>query len=153
MPHRVYSLYNCTIARRSGEEEHMDVIVDTSVLIAVVTNEPTRPRLIELTTSMQLLAPASVPWEVGNAFSAMLKRKRATLEQVKQALQAYQQIPVRYVDVDIERALMIAAQYELYAYDAYFIVCALQYPGLLLTLDSGLRHAALRAGISVMEIT
>jgi predicted nucleic acid-binding protein len=130
----------------------MDVIVDTSVLIAVVTNEPTRPRLIELTTGVQLIAPASVPWEVGNAFSAMLKRKRASLEQVKQALHAYQQIPVRYVDVDLERALTLAAQYELYAYDAYFLVCALQQTCSLLTLDSGLRHAALRAGISIMEV-
>jgi predicted nucleic acid-binding protein len=131
----------------------MDIIVDTSVLIAVITNEPTRPRLIELTTDAHLLAPASVPWEIGNAFSAMLKRKRATLEQMQQAWNAYQQISLRLLDVDIEQSLRLSAQYDIYAYDAYFIICALQQKSMLLTLDSGLRQAAIQAGVTILEVT
>jgi predicted nucleic acid-binding protein len=131
----------------------MDIIVDTSVLIAVITNEPTRPRLIELTTDTHLLAPASVPWEIGNAFSAMLKRKRATLEQVHHAWQAYHHIPLRLLEVDIEQALTLAARYDIYAYDAYFLVCALQQKCVLLTLDGGLRQVAIQAGITILEVT
>lgn len=130
----------------------MDIIVDTSVLIAVITNEPTRPRLIELTADAHLLAPGSVPWEIGNAFSAMLKRQRATLAQVRQAWSAYAQIPLRFLDVDIEHALSVAAQYNVYAYDAYFIVCALQNKSPLLTLDGGLRQAATQAGVTILEV-
>lgn len=130
----------------------MDIVVDTSVLIAVITNEPTRPRLIALTVDAHLLAPGSVPWEIGNAFSAMLKRKRATLEQVEQAWHAYNQIPLRLLDVDIEQALSVAAQFDVYAYDAYFIVCALQQKSPLLTLDGGLRQAAIQAGVTILEV-
>lgn len=130
----------------------MDIIVDTSVLLAVITYEPTRPRLIELTTDAHLLAPASVPWEMGNAFSAMLKRKRATLEQVRQAWHAYQQIPLRFLEVNMEHALRLADQQRIYAYDAYFIVCALQHKSALITLDGGLRQAAIQAGVTILEV-
>jgi predicted nucleic acid-binding protein len=130
----------------------MNVIVDTSVLIAVITNEPTRPRLIELTADAYLLAPGSVPWEIGNAFSAMLKRRRATLAQVHQAWHAYGHIPLRLLDVDMEQVHRVAAQHDVYAYDAYFIVCALQHKCPLLTLDGGLRQAAIQAGVTIMEV-
>lgn len=130
----------------------MDIIVDTSVLIAAITNEPTRPQLIALTADAHLLAPGSVPWEITNAFSAMLKRKRATLEQVRQAWNAYNQIPLRLLEVDMGQALRVAAQYDLYAYDAYFIVCALQHKSPLLTLDGGLRQAAIQAGVTIIEV-
>jgi len=131
----------------------MDILVDTSVLIAVITNEPIRPRLIDLTMGAHLLAPASVPWEIGNAFSAMLKRKRATLEQIQQAWAAYQQIPLRFVTIDIGHALIIAAKYDIYAYDAYFIAGALQQKSALITLDGGLRQAAHQAGVTILEVT
>ncbi len=131
----------------------MDILVDTSVLIAVMTNEPTRPRLIEMTTGAQLLAPASVPWEMGNAFSAMLKRKRATLDQIQQAWDAYQLIPLRFVPIDMGHALIIAATYDIYAYDAYFIAGALQQKCALITLDGGLRQAAHHAGVTILEVT
>jgi predicted nucleic acid-binding protein len=131
----------------------MDIIVDTSVIIAVITNESTRPRLIELTTDAQLLAPGSVPWEIGNAFSAMLKRKYATIEQIHQAWNAYEQIPLRLIEVDIEAALRIASKHAVYAYDAYFIICALQRKNPLLTLDRGLRQAAIQAGVTIMEVS
>lgn len=130
----------------------MDIIVDTSVLIAVITNEPTRSRLIEVTTGAHLLAPGSVPWEMGNAFSAMLKRKRATLELVREAWNAYEHIPLRLLDVEMEQVLRIASQYGVYAYDAYFIACALQQKSALLTLDSGLRQAAIQAGVTILEV-
>ena len=37
------------------------------------------------------MAPLSVHWEVGNAFSAMLRRQRVTLPDVLTALEAYRQ--------------------------------------------------------------
>jgi len=52
----------------------MDIVVDTSVLIAVIANEPEKDRLIRQTTGADLLAPPSCHWEIGNAFSAMLRR-------------------------------------------------------------------------------
>ena len=57
----------------------MKYVVDASVIIAVIANEPEKERLVEITQGADLLAPASVHWEIGNAFSAMIKRGRVSL--------------------------------------------------------------------------
>ncbi|MGD0015563.1 MAG: type II toxin-antitoxin system VapC family toxin, partial [Bryobacteraceae bacterium] len=57
----------------------MDLVVDTSVILAVLISEPERLNIVELTRDANLLAPASVHWEIGNAISAMIKRKRLTV--------------------------------------------------------------------------
>ncbi|MGB5687069.1 MAG: hypothetical protein WBM35_14775, partial [Candidatus Electrothrix sp.] len=54
-------------------------VVDTCALIAVITDEPERARIVELTRGNTLIGPGCIPWEIGNAFSAMFKRKRLTL--------------------------------------------------------------------------
>lgn len=59
----------------------MKVVVDTSVIIAVIANEPEKDALIAKTKGVELLAPHSLHWKVGNAFSAMLKRQRIRLAQ------------------------------------------------------------------------
>ena len=100
---------------------------------------------------MDLVAPPSVHWEVGNAFSALLRRKRIRRDQVEAALAAYAAIPVRFVDVDLGEAVTLADGLGLYAYDAYVIVCARQQRAPLLSLDREFVGAARRAGAQVME--
>ena len=131
----------------------MIVVVDTSALLAVLVSEPERGAIVLSTVGADLVAPGSVHWEVGNALSAMLKRKRATPPQVQRALAAYAAIPIRLVDVDLALALEIAAEHGLYAYDAYLITCALGQRAPLLSLDRGLAHAAKNAGVQMMEIS
>lgn len=131
----------------------MELIVDTSVLIAVLTGEPTRDYLIARTQGAQLLAPGSVHWEVGNAFSALLKRRRLKLAEVQAALSAYARIPIRFVDVELAGALELADRFGLYAYDAYLMACARRQRAPLLTLDARLGRAAKEAGVEVMEVS
>ncbi len=130
----------------------MDVVVDTSVIIAIITNEASKPELIRATRDAALIAPVSVHFEIGNAFSAMLKRKRVTLEQVARALTHYHDIPIRFVEVDLHASLTIAEQLDLYAYDAYLIHCAERYRGPLLTLDLALRNHASSYGVPLLEV-
>jgi len=130
----------------------MELVVDTSALIAVLTGEPARDQLIARTQGAKLLAPGSVHWEVGNAFSALLKRRRLKLPDVQAALSAYGQIPIRFVDVDLASALELADRFGLYAYDAYLMACARRQRAPLLTLDARLGRAAQQAGVDVLEI-
>lgn len=130
----------------------MAVVVDTSVILAVVLNEATKPALIQRTVNVELVAPASLHWEIGNALSALLKRSRITVDEAQQALVAYQTIPIRFLDVPLDTALAVAAQYGLYAYDAYMVVCAQQMAAALLTLDKGLSTAAHAAHIHCLEV-
>ena len=131
----------------------MLVVVDTSVILAVVLNEATKPELVRLTAGVELAAPLSLHWEIGNALSAMIKRKRITLSEALQALIEYQKIPIRFLDVPLDDTLHVIEQLQIYAYDAYFIVCARQYACPLITLNGGLQTAARAAKISLIEVT
>jgi len=129
----------------------MDVVIDTSAIIAVITNEPERDTLISRTFDASLLAPASSHWEVGNAFSAMLKRRRITLPETRLALRNYERIAMRFVDIDLGQAVELADNFNIYAYDAYVAACAINFRCPLLTLDKGLIEVAEKIGIEVME--
>jgi uncharacterized protein with PIN domain len=86
----------------------MDLVIDTSAIIAVITSEPEQAALAKATASAELIGPASIPWEIGNAFSAMLKRGRIDLPQARTALSLYEQIPIRLVEVDLDAALKLS---------------------------------------------
>lgn len=131
----------------------MEIVVDASVLIAVIANEPDKQKLIDITRESELIAPLSIHWEIGNAFSAMLKRQRVTLEQAVEALETYLQIPVRFVEVELIDSLAIADELNLYAYDAYLLRCAAKYRSPLLTLDKKLILSAKSKKIPVLEVT
>jgi predicted nucleic acid-binding protein len=129
----------------------MDLVVDTSAIIAVIANEAEKPLLIAKTLGYGLLAPHSLYWEIGNAFSAMIKRGRINLEQATAAIEIYKEIPIDLVDVDLKQALEIVDKHKVYAYDAFMIACAVDRGCPLLTLDGGLAYAAKAAGVEVWE--
>jgi len=129
----------------------MYITIDTSALIAVIGNEESKQRIIEITKGCSLCAPVSVHWEIGNAFSAMFKRQKMSIELAKQALAVYRKIPIKFIDVPLERTLEITHAQNMYAYDAYLIQCAQQTSTSLLTLDKGLKALAEKMGISVLE--
>jgi predicted nucleic acid-binding protein len=129
----------------------MDVVIDTSAVIAVVTNAPEKSALIAVTRDATLIAPPSVHWEVGNAFSAMVRRKRIDAAAAKHAIALYQSVPIRFVDIDLRASLDIALQHGLYACDAYLIQCAVATKAPLLTLDRSLRRVAIDAGSTLLD--
>jgi predicted nucleic acid-binding protein len=130
----------------------MNLVIDTSVLIAVLVSEPERTQIIRQTEGYDLIAPGSVHWEIGNALAAMMKRKRITYEQVRTALLSYEKIPIRFRDVDMQMAIDIAHEHELYAYDAYIIACARENRCPLISLDKNLMNAAKKAHVSIVEV-
>jgi len=81
----------------------------------------------------------------------VLKRGCVSLPQALAALDANGQITLTLIEVDLEAAVELSARFNLYAYDAYMIVCAQHLSAPLLTLDGGLRLAARTAGVIVEE--
>lgn len=130
----------------------MDIVIDTSALIAVIVDEPERDKIIELTKGNALIGPGSIPWEIGNVFSAMFKRNRLGLEEAKRGLEIFKSIPLRYIDPDFANAVSISSQANMYAYDAYFLDCALRQKAPLLTLDSRLKETARILKITTLEV-
>ena len=129
----------------------MDIVIDTSALLAVIVAEPERDQIVKLTAGHSLIGPGSIPWEIGNAFSAMLKHRRLGLAEARQGLNIFHDIPLRLVSVDLDNALSIAGQAKIYAFDAYFIDCAIRHGASLLTLDNALKRSALKFGVALTE--
>lgn len=130
----------------------MSLVVDTSVIISVITNEVHKTQIIKKTIGEELLAPISLHWEIANAFSAIFKRNSITLEQAQNAIEYYSQIKIRFVEVDLAKSIEIAYRNEIYAYDAYFIVCAKQFKSSLISLDKGLIEVAKKNKITTIEV-
>lgn len=143
----IIQLYICTVQRAL-----MEIVIDASVLIAVITNEDEKEKLVAMTEEAELIAPLSVHWEIGNAFSSLLKRKRVTIDEALQAIEIYLQIPVRFVEVELTESLELANELGLYAYDAYLLRCAAKYRLPLLTLDARLIQAAKEKKIQILEV-
>jgi predicted nucleic acid-binding protein len=134
------------------QQDPMQIVIDTSAILAVVLEEPQRPGLLAATEGAVLIAPASLPWEVGNGLVALVRRRRLTAAEAVVAWTAYEAIPRRLVEVDVGEAIHLAVEFKLYAYDAYFLVLARRRRLPLLTLDRPLREAARQAGVDLVEI-
>ena len=130
----------------------MDIVIDTSALIAVLVAAPERAALVSATMGHALIGPGSIPWEVGNAFTAMIKQRRIEVADAQRGLEIFRSIPIRYVEVDLANAMSLAAELNSYAYDAYFLECAVRCGAPLLTLDRPLRRAADRIGLRLVHL-
>ena len=130
----------------------MEYIVDASILMAVLMNEPEKHRIVELTADSDLLAPGCVPWEIGNALSAMIRRGRISTDIARLVFQTFERIPLRYVSVAFDNVLQLCGKYQLYACDACYLDCAQRHHIPILSLDKRLRRVAVALGIPTPEI-
>ncbi len=127
------------------------IVADTNTFLAVALDEPEKPLIIDLTLGHELLASEVLPFEVGNALTAMMKKHSLEPDELAPAWDAVRQIPVELRRVDFQDALRIAGRYNVYAYDAYVLGCALATRSPLLTLDRRLKTVAQEAGVEVLE--
>lgn len=129
----------------------MNIVSDTNIFLAVALDEPEKDRIIQLTSELDAVAPEILPYEIGNALSAMIKRKQITHEEAFSAQKTASLIPVRLVSIDIHKALKLAIKFNIYAYDAYYLQCAraMSYP--LITLDKQMKQVAIKLDIEVLE--
>jgi len=129
----------------------MRIIADTNAFIAVALNEPEKDSIIQLTKGCDLAAPDVLPFEIGNALTAMMKRGTLQPDEIQPSWEIIQQIPVELRRIDIKSALNIAATFNLYAYDAYFLECAGSLKSPLITLEHGMQRIAREMGMLVVE--
>ena len=129
----------------------MNLVADTNIFLAIALDEPQKGYIIEVTSDAVLSAPEILPYEIGNALSAMTKRGRISKVEALAAEKAANLIPVRLVSIDIRKALEVAIEYNLYAYDAYFLLCAKSLVQSLMSLDKRMKQVAHDLGIDVLE--
>ncbi|RJP26750.1 MAG: PIN domain-containing protein [Candidatus Omnitrophota bacterium] len=129
----------------------MKITADTNTFLAVALNEPEKEQIIRLSEGHELVAPEVLPFEIGNALTAMMKKNILAKAEVDSAWDQVQHIPVDLRRIDIKSALKIAIKFNIYAYDAYFLECAEVHRSPLLTLDHGMKRIAREIGITILE--
>jgi len=82
----------------------------------------------------------------------MLKRSRITLEQAIEAIEVYQEISLEIVEINLKEAVRLAGKFNIYAYDAYVLQCAIEHNLPLISLDQDMIDIAKREGIQVIEV-
>jgi predicted nucleic acid-binding protein len=130
----------------------MNIIADTNIFLAVTLEEPEKEKIVNITSGCVLYAPRILHFEIGNALTAMVKRRRLTSLEAMEAWRKACKIPVFLLDISIEASLKIAFKYDRYAYDCYFLHLALTKNYHLLSLDRGMIHAAKELRINILEI-
>ena len=129
----------------------MRIVTDSSVFLAVALNEPEKGRLIDITEGHDLIAPDVLPYELGNALSSLLRRRRIGTTDVLKIWDVLMDIPVELKAIEIRAALELARENKIYAYDAYFLECSRHWRCPLLTLDKKLRATADENNIETLE--
>jgi len=129
----------------------MNIVADTNIFLAVALSEPEKSRIVELTYGASILAPEILPYEIGNALSAMVKRNKLGDSEALKVERLTGRIPVRLVGVDVRESLQIALEHRIYAYAAYFLQCARRLGSPLLTLDQRMKQVAGELGIELLE--
>lgn len=129
----------------------MRLVIDTSAILGVLLNQGPKEWLVANTARATLIAPASLPWEIGNALSSLMKRKKINEKEADFVLDSYSKIPIQFVDVDLKASLALVSKHSIYAYDAYLIVCAKHFKIPLVSLDNGLVEVAKKEHVRVLE--
>ncbi len=130
----------------------MNMVIDTSAIIASVMRGPERDALAEAASGHVLIAPGFVRWEVCQALSVMIRQKGIDIVEARRGMEILDNIPLRYVDVDMAQVLTIASRMKGVAADAFLLETAIRYNAPLLTLDRSLGRAAESLGIDVVRL-
>lgn len=97
-------------------------------------------------------APASLRWEVGNAATAGVKRRRLTTKRARQLVTDFEQVTIRELAIDLVRAVDLGLELSIYARDAYILEAARSSGFPLLALDGPIGRNANKIGLSLVEL-
>jgi predicted nucleic acid-binding protein len=129
-----------------------NIVIDTSAILAVLLDEPEKQAVVEATIGSVVCAPASLRWEVGNAATAGVKRRRLTTERARRLVTDFEQVTIRELAIDLLSAVNLGLELGIYAYDAYILEAARSSGFPLLALDGPIRRNAKKLGLTLVEL-
>ena len=126
------------------------LIIDASCIMAVIKQEDTAQEVMTKSSGYELLSAACLPYEVGNSLSKWLKRDLMTANAAVHCYELFKQLPVTLVNVDFEKSLRYSAAEHQYAYDMYYLDCAVRHGCSILSFDEKLISIAKQRGIKCL---
>lgn len=128
----------------------MEILVDASAIMAVIAEEPNKEKVINLTKNAIVLSPNMITYEIANGLTKMMKRKIIGKENMVILYKYFKKINIKFIEIDIEKALEIAMEYNIYAYDACYLESANRLKLPLLTFDTGMQNIGKAMGINIL---
>jgi predicted nucleic acid-binding protein len=123
-------------------------VVDASAIGAVLLVEPEGTWVTTQTDEQDLIAPAILPFEVGNLCWKRLRRARTEAENILAIWAAWTAaLPVRLVQERPVETLRLAQDTGITYYDASYLQLARQHGATLISLDVRLVRAAHRLAL------
>lgn len=120
------------------------LVVDCSVIVASLFDEPDADAATQALRSHALHAPALLPFEFANVARSK-SRAGAPQARVQAALQTFDDLRIELHPLPAARLHALALSSGLTAYDAAYLTLAVSLGAPLLTLDQKLADAAARA--------
>jgi len=129
----------------------MEVLLDASAIMAVIADEPEAQIVINCTKDTIIVSPSIISCEVSNALTRMMKKNIITTkDQMFNLIKYFKKIPIKTIEIDLEKALEIAWEYKIYAYDAFYLEIANRLKLPLITFDNGMKKIGNELGISIL---
>ena len=127
------------------------VFLDTSAVIAVLAEESPRSFVLAATRQRRVLAADTLQFEICNALTAGLKKRRMGIAEAVEALILFRAMTIELRQASLEEAVRLAAEHNLYGYDAYVLTAARDAGVELLTLDRRMIEVARVMGLKLLE--
>ena len=86
----------------------MEIVLDTSAIIAAIVDEPEGDKVINLTENAVLVCPNVISFEVMNSLTRMIRKKGTDKEKAISLVKSFQKIPIKLFENNLESVLEIA---------------------------------------------
>ena len=127
---------------RAAYQHRPPIVVDASIIAAVLYDEGGRAEAEALLRGRALHAPHLIDYEIANVGLTKRRHEKARGAVVESAIQEYLRLPIERHAVDAAALSAVAARYDLTAYDAAYLCVAEILTAPLATLDGKLATAA-----------
>ena len=129
----------------------MEIVIDTSALIAVIADEPEADMVLEYSQNAIFVSPNVISFEIANSLSRMLKKGRINDQsKMVELVKSFQQIPIKLFENNLQNIIQIVWNYKIYAYDAFYLDTAKSLNIPLLTLDKEMKKYGKDFGIKIL---
>lgn len=118
------------------------LVIDASVLAAVLFAEPARAEAEAELRTRRLFAPRLIDFEIANIAVIKARTRILTWDEVERALALFRTLDLSREDVDPAAMARLAGHYGLTAYDAAYLCLAESMQAPLATFDTALGKAA-----------
>jgi predicted nucleic acid-binding protein len=118
-----------------------DKVVDASALAALIFGEPAADEIEARLSGHRLIAPTLLPYEISSVCLKKLRANAAQRDSILARFAKTSDFPIELIAVDPAALVAAAALLALSAYDAGYLLLALQWNADLVTLDRRLDGA------------